>query len=390
MGYNSDRGKGWLGEGWDLPMRSVTIDTRWGVPRYDREYETETYLLEGMQLTPLAHRGELKPRRPEKVFRSRVEGDFKQIIRHGERPTDYWWEVTDKNGIKYYYGGRSGVGMLPAAVLADPATGNIFTWALAQVKDLHGNTVDYEYALVVGSGVGQGYSAVPGRQLYLKTIRYTGFEGEPGPYSVNFLRDRDLRAAGADEPRRKDVVITARSGFKVVTADLLRKVEVKYGDQPVRSYELVYKEGAFGKSLLEYIIQYGADGEEFYRHQFAYYDEVTGEDGYRGFEAGQESTAGYDNLRENLTVDDVKLSALGGSVSSTKNWYMYTGLGLGSKRRSAGYKVGGSDTDTETLVFLVDLNGDGLPDKVFKKGGSVCYRPNISRAGAEPAFSGRN
>ena len=33
--YNSSGGNGWLGLGWDLSMPSITIDTRWGVPRYD-------------------------------------------------------------------------------------------------------------------------------------------------------------------------------------------------------------------------------------------------------------------------------------------------------------------------------------------------------------------
>jgi len=40
--YNSDGGSGWLGEGWDLNIPSITVDTRWGVPRYSNMYETET------------------------------------------------------------------------------------------------------------------------------------------------------------------------------------------------------------------------------------------------------------------------------------------------------------------------------------------------------------
>jgi len=52
-------------------MQTVTIDTRWGVPRYDASSETETYTLSGQQLTPLAHRGDLQPRTAEKVFQPR-------------------------------------------------------------------------------------------------------------------------------------------------------------------------------------------------------------------------------------------------------------------------------------------------------------------------------
>ncbi|HEX9833839.1 MAG TPA: SpvB/TcaC N-terminal domain-containing protein, partial [Mycobacterium sp.] len=64
--YNSAGGNGWMGLGWDIPMQSITIDTRWGVPRYDAALETETYVFNGEQLTPVAHRGELQPRAAEK------------------------------------------------------------------------------------------------------------------------------------------------------------------------------------------------------------------------------------------------------------------------------------------------------------------------------------
>ena len=52
VGYNSTGGNGWLGMGWSLAIPSVVIDTRWGVPRYDALKETETYSLNGKQLTP--------------------------------------------------------------------------------------------------------------------------------------------------------------------------------------------------------------------------------------------------------------------------------------------------------------------------------------------------
>ncbi len=88
--YNSEGGNGWLGLGWDLSYQSVSIDTRWGVPRYDGSLETETYTISGGQSTPVAHRKNFEPRTAEKVFRSRVEGSFNLIIRHGNNPKNYW------------------------------------------------------------------------------------------------------------------------------------------------------------------------------------------------------------------------------------------------------------------------------------------------------------
>jgi hypothetical protein len=87
--YNSSGGNGWTGVGWDVAAPVIEIDTRWGVPRYSTTQETETYLLEGEQLTPLAHRGALVARTSEKVFHARVEGRFERIVRHGTAPSNY-------------------------------------------------------------------------------------------------------------------------------------------------------------------------------------------------------------------------------------------------------------------------------------------------------------
>ncbi|MFV0291226.1 MAG: SpvB/TcaC N-terminal domain-containing protein, partial [Mangrovibacterium sp.] len=45
ISYNSDGGSGWLGEGWDVSIPSISVETRWGVPRYNPSEETETYLM---------------------------------------------------------------------------------------------------------------------------------------------------------------------------------------------------------------------------------------------------------------------------------------------------------------------------------------------------------
>ena len=45
--YDSTNGSSWVGVGWDLGVGAVSVDTRWGAPRYDGALETETYLLDG-------------------------------------------------------------------------------------------------------------------------------------------------------------------------------------------------------------------------------------------------------------------------------------------------------------------------------------------------------
>src|SRR5215510_3386251 len=158
IAYDSSRGNGWLGTGWGLDVPSIDIDTRWGVPRYDTGQidgtagglETETYMLNGAQLAPVANRGALVPRTAEKSFSQRVEGEFLRIVRHGSSPSTYWWEVTAKDGTRSLFGGSSATGVDRQAVLSDPASpnGNIGRWMVREVIDPNGNNIRFNYDVV--------------------------------------------------------------------------------------------------------------------------------------------------------------------------------------------------------------------------------------------------
>ncbi|WP_243374939.1 SpvB/TcaC N-terminal domain-containing protein [Geotalea sp. SG265] len=385
--YNSAGGNGWMGIGWDIPVQAISIDTRWGVPRYDATNETETYTLDGEQLTPLAHRGALQPRTAEKVFHTRVEGQFRKIIRHGTAPSNYWWEVTDKNGTRYFYGRVPNGGN--DAVLADADKGNIFKWALRQVRDANGNTVNYSYKVVSNTGIVGG--TVPGYQIYLEKIDYTGHNDEPGAYSVHFTRDRDQNTFNPGK-QRPDVTIDARSGFKMVTADRLERVEVHFTDAKgrdslIRSYNFEYVEGAFRKTLLKSVSQYGSTGTFFNKHEFSYYDSVRQFDGsYNGFNTSANWDTVSDNVGKSFLGLQFDASALGGTEGSNIGGSLYVGFGIEPpKHISVGGKLGMSSSDTNGLIAMVDINGDGLADKVFKCGNNVCYRLNTSGPHADLA-----
>ncbi|GAA2207343.1 hypothetical protein GCM10009850_028010 [Nonomuraea monospora] len=377
VNYSSASVNGWMGVGWDLSLPSISIDTRWGVPRYDADKETETYVLAGEQLTPVAHRGTPPARIADKVFHQRVEGQFSRIVRKGDSPRTYGWEVTDKSGIRYTYGGEG-------AVLADDA-GNVFTWALREVRDPNGNTMRYQYVTVEDAGVAGG--TVAGRALYLKKANYTGLGDADGPYSVTFVRDREL-----GEPRRPDVSINALGGFKHVVSDLLRRIEVRLGAEPIRRYDFVYARGAFGKTLLSKIQQYDAAGKLFNSHELGYFDDIRDAAGnYTAFER-VDWTSPDDGLSNGL-VNGVRpgageAGAINGNTSTSAGGHLYTGWGpLPSKRNSVGVKAGFSRGSDEGLLALIDVDGDSLPDKVFEGGGGYVFRKNLSRPGGEPRFA---
>ncbi len=388
VGYNSGGGDGWMGVGWDLAAPAITVETRWGVPRYDASRETETYLLDGEQLTPLAHRGPPQPRTSErdKVFHARTEGSFARIVRHGNSgPASYWWEVTDKSGTHWLYGAPTGSqGPHADATLTD-GSGNVFEWALKEVRDAHGNVMRYNYARVEDPGVEGG--SEPGSNLYLQKITYTDSGGSDGRYSVTFTRDRQL-----GEPLRADRAIDARGGFKRVTADRLRRVDVRLDDELIRRYEFTYTTGAFDKTLLRSIAQYDAELALVGRHRLDYYDDIRDAQGdYQAFRQVP-WTSPSDNLRQgglDRPPDHVgRVSALGASTSDGGGGHLYVGIGAEpTKSGSVGEKLGFGYAQDNGLLALVDVDADGLPDKVFRDRNTVKYRKNLSGPGGRPAFA---
>jgi len=379
--YNSAGSNDWLGVGWNLTVPSIGIDTRWGVPRYDGVLETETYVIEGEELAPVAHRGDLQPRSGEKQFYPRVEGSFNKIIRHGDNPKNYWWEVTDKSGTKYSYGGTTSLGIIDSSVLKD-GDGNLSHWGLVEMRDLNDNFVRYRYTKVQDVGVQGG--TVAGYNNYINKITYTGFGSSEGKYEVLFIRDRELA-----EAKRMDVSINARYGFKQVTADLLRKIEVQYNQQNIRSYALHYKQGAFYKTLLDKITEFDATGAEFNHHDLEYFDDVKAAEGYQPYTATENWTPQDDNVKGDFLVRvgefNDNASALLGNKSSGFGFglsltvgYKTNDLQLFHKMNTVGANFGFGQNKGEGMLSMIDINGDNLPDKVYTNNGVIKFRPNQS------------
>lgn len=397
VGYSSSGGNGWMGVGWDLSTPAIQVDSRWGVPRFSAAKETEGYVLNGAQLTPVAHRGPPVARSTgNKTFHTRIEGGFAKITRKNTTPKTYTWEVTDKSGTVSTYGGDG-------AELKDGA-GNVAMWALREVKDLHGNFVRYHYTKVDDNGVGCAAACEDGWNLYLDKITYTGMytgtTSKEGPYSVVFIRDRQIPG----ESLRNDKTIDARGGFKRVTADRLRKVEVRYcsaydaagactNNELVRRYDFAYTLGAFDKTLLKKITQTDSDGNEFNKHEFSYFDDVRDTDGnYTLFKPKAWTVPGDSLGLGKLNIADENpgyASMLGANQSVTAGGHLYVGAaGTPLKGDSVGLKSGFSGTSNSGVLALTDVDGDNLPDKVFRDGGVVKYRKNLAKPGGELAFSG--
>jgi RHS repeat-associated protein len=406
LAYDSGGGNGWVGVGWDLSLGAVEVDTRWGAPLFCPRsegptcdnVESETYLLDGEVLAPTAVRSAFQPRVADRDdWTRRTETVWERIIRHGSSPTDYWWEVTQKDGTTRYYGGTPEGERDPGAILTD-AEGNAVRWGLSAVRDISSNVMRISYDKPDGVGVGADDTTL-GSGFYLRCLTYTGSLASGAPddpaYEVVFRRDGDL---GSTPDRRPDVIVDASSGALVTTSDLLRRIEVRHRDSEacaadrdsnslVKAWDLKYLEEApFGKSLLRRVIQRDAENVKVGKHTFDYYDEVDFDSGsYEGFDSGTDwDTAGTasNDLSQTL-LGPVGLSALGASETNSGDVHAYIGFNptAPSKLGSFGGAITVNGGGTGGLIEMMDINGDLLPDKVFREnitGAPVKYRLNTS------------
>ena len=399
LSYNSDGGSGWAGEGWDISIPAITVDTRWGVPRYNPDYETETYLLNGQMLAMMdvdtmtvAHRKPTVLRQPNRQFFLRQGGDFSKIIRIGNSPSTYYWEITDRNGVVYTYGNNSNAVL--NGIYTD-VSGNprevIAEWKLTKVQERHGDKIVYEYLdrdndetkeTILGN--------ITTRPVYLRHIRtYQRMEnGSDFETSVTTFH-----------PYRKNGYLVlkslqqnnARYGFLTSSNRLLGSVDIKtMGDSlSIRTYKLYYKtDTTFHNDHLIKISQRDSTGQEVAYHTFEYYDDTEHTDKmYSVFNDSETTWTNKTNVERTGFTNLIPTgghsshaTAIGGTKTKSLGGSLYAGVGAGfssGKSLTAGVSVGYSQSTSKGEIALVDINGDGLPDRVFKEGNDLKYCPQI-------------
>lgn len=404
--------------GWDIGVGEIAVDTEFGAPHFDPNYESESYLHDGDALLPNAIADDWVARinTTRRDYTHQVETEYSEIIRHVVNdggPDDYFWEVRDKDGgVRWYGATPDSGGPVPSTTDSVPtldeeavvrnADGNIVRWLLSAERDIGVNLIRYEYEKVIykfGTGGWEEVvscdpaASVCGEHHYLDRILYTDatsvitdFNGPP--YEIDFIRETEMPGS-TGLPVRDDPVVNARLGYVDVIADRLARIDVKHGDPPLSGttrvygeiaarYSFAYTDGWFGKSLLSTITQ-GVNDPHV--HNLTYHNDLGPVSNTVAGFAGAANWNSTDDIDTEVYLDeDAEISTLGGSETHAGSGNIYIGFNpvAPSKTGSfgAGLELGGSATNS--LAEWIDLNGDNLPDKVFLTGSGVSFRLNTS------------
>ena len=340
VSYSSGGGNGIMGKGFDVSYGStITTDTRFGLPKYDTH---DTYILDGILLEEKTRKGD------EITYKPLKETSFSRIKRF---MSDNHWEVTDKSGTKRIYAQDSS---------SCTGSGNkTFAWNITKIEDVNNNTVVFEY---------NNFAEIQGKNtynyVYPIAIYYTGYNNEKGNYNIKFHYDND----GAES--RQDVRIDARSRQIVACKKLLTSISTHYGedDKPIRKYSFTYKEGLAKEKML-ISLEVSNNAGDNYAYTFEY-NEPEYENGKVKYFADAE-------VWHNGTAIKTGKSTSGGGSFNTS-----AGVGVGELSGTADARLTGgaqgsfSNSNSETESMLSDIDGDGSPDCIRVKGGTLYYRLN--------------
>lgn len=397
LGYDSSKGNGWLGEGWDISgLSAITIDTRWGAPRFDQNDETELYSMDGTMLVYdnnyLPHRhndiSEFstvfttdKQKRTDflnnnkKKFFLRKNHNFSKIERYGTTPSDYRWVVTTPSGSKIFYGGDKN-SVNAQSVIRD-GNNNIVHWAVWKEMDVNGNYVEYVYDNIELNGLtGVNENLNKGIYFHIQKIIYTNHETNGSNlklYSVEFEKESSII--------RQDISINAKKGVKEVEPYRLNKIYVRYDGELIRTYSFTYKEGEFYKTLLTGLQHIDNSNNPTYHNLntdeyiFDYHDDIKDASSNTYTNFGNDT-----NVNANIVnVFPVPPSLAPSKIqaNSTFEWGVNGRLGVGLNflfptqdpygHAMVSGMLGYSEAKARNVQQLIDFNGDGIQDIIYRQ-----------------------
>jgi len=330
IAYSSAGDDGWCGMGWELAIGSIERNVRDGFPivygsgspaspqnQYD---DSKGFMLDlfgkSAKLFSVATNGTIVE------YRAETDTDF---LRCFFDTTNNKWIVYDKSGTAYFFGESTGSRVSnPKTGWTNGATGT-FRWALDQVVTATGDWTTIAYANNTSP-----FTGLTEQTLYPTQISYNGHTNYDG-YSASFTPPDTILFQ--TEIRTNDWHFSYRSGFRTELDRRLTNVVCQVGGQNVWSYRLVYGNSpATGRSLLTNVVTYGYNGSTpapYLTNSFTYQANPNGV-----------------SFGSTIVWTNMVLSAPGGGYNAN----------VTQVNQSGGFDY--------SLADLMDIDGDGLPDRV--------------------------
>ena len=347
LSYSSGGGNGWCGYGWNLSVGSIERNTKDGFPMAYSPTPAS-----GAPVAQLNYYDDSKGfflnlfGKEYKLFSTFTNGSVVEY--HAEVDTEFlrclldtannYWQVIDTAGTIYYFGQRSDG--TSKVVNSKPGWGTggsgaetaTFYWGMDKIDTATGDETTITYQTFTDPA-----NSLPEKTIYPDTITYNshvnlnGYSGAyPGTHTITFTIDPKVRS---------DYRFSYAWGFRTEQNRVLTNIVCSVGGQKVWQYGLSYTPSpATGRYLLASVTP-------------------------SGFDSGNNASP---LPTQNFTYQ----GSSGIAFSPTFHW---TGLNLtvpGTSGSTAQYMpaittVNQSGGFSYGIADLVDMDGDGLPDRVY-------------------------
>ena len=335
LSYQSGGPNTYCGNGFSLELgHIVRLGKRKGSPTYNDANDVFLLVNQGssQELVSIG----------DSQYRPKIESSFARITYNAT-----YWEVTDKSGVKYYFGQEE------ASRLQGPK--GTYKWCLDKVIDTNSNYMTLSYQK-------------DSNEIYPSQIKYTGNQ------AASFTPTNTITFVLEQRPKP---IISSLFGFKVTLAKRLLEIDIDIDAVGrVRSYKFNYSDTYFN-SLLTNITQYGSDGTSTLPSvTFDYNEKALSFSSYQTMVNPPDVS--IDNSANRLV--DINADGFVDIVRSNGNsWYCYKNNGDGSwaTKQFMGDFADGSGS---YYVKMVDINADGFVDIIRGSGYTWYWRQN-SRGG---------
>ena len=331
LAYSSGGQNDWCGMGWKLEIGYIERNTKDGFPiqynsatipapatAYD---DTKGFLLDlygkEYKLYSVATNGSVVE------YRAETDTDFLRCFL--DTSSNNKWTVYDKSGNAYLFGQSS------SSRVANPKTGwsgysGTFHWGLDEIDTATGDQTTVGYTTYNDPN----NSSLPERTIYPTTITYNGHVNLNG-YTAATTGNCTITFGTA---LRTDQRISYRWGFRTEQNRILTNIVCQVNGQNIWRYALGYTNSlATGRSLLSSVTVYGSDNTTALPVQTFTYQQ---------------------NPNAVSFGPPIAWTNLSSSTYSTYPYITYVNPDTGV-----------------TLADLVDIDGDGLPDREIWTSGSV-------------------